>query len=97
MAITDIPEETLRTYIISSKTWKEILQKCGSKNYGNNYYIKALAVKYSIDTSHLNTNICIGRVNPSYKLEDILVCNSDYASMVTLKNRLKSELGWEHK
>jgi len=97
MAITDIPEETLRTYITDSKTWKEILQKCGSKNYGNNYYIKALAVKYSIDTSHLNNNICTGHVNPRYKLEDILICNSDYASMVTLKNRLIRELKWEHK
>ena len=96
MAITDIPQETLREYILNSRTWKEILQKCGSKNYGNNYYIKALAVKYSIDTSHLN-NVVTNITNFRYKLEDILICNSDYASMVTLKNRLIRELKWEHK
>ena len=40
MTISDIPEETLREYIATSKTYKEILQKCGYNNCGCSTYLK---------------------------------------------------------
>jgi len=95
MSVTNISEDLLKSYVASSNTWKEILQKCGYTNYGNNKYIKLLIDKYAIDISHLHQPTS-NYLRPRYKLQDILVCNSGYSCMVTLKHRLIKELKWEH-
>jgi len=77
MSVTNISEDLLKSYVASSNTWKEILQKCGYTNYGNNKYIKLLIDKYAIDISHLHQPTS-NYLRPRYKLQDILVCNSGY-------------------
>ena len=94
MTISDIPEETLREYIAGSKTYKEILQKCGYNNCGCSTYLKKRINACNIDVSHIKTKTKVSNDFVKYKLSEILVCDSTYSSMVQLKSRLIKELGW---
>jgi hypothetical protein len=58
MSVTNISEDLLKSYVASSNTWKEILQKCGYTNYGNNKYIKLLIDKPNFSIVILS-KICI--------------------------------------
>jgi hypothetical protein len=97
MTISSIAEDTLRIYIASSTTWKEILQKCGYNNCGCSKYLKKRIQELNIDVAHIKTKTSISNDFVKYKLADILVSNSNYASMVRLKLRLIKELKWEEK
>jgi hypothetical protein len=95
MAISDIPEDTLRSYISSSSTWKEALQKCGYNNCGCSKYLKQRIALFNIDVSHIKQKTNLKNDFIKYKLEDILVNDSNYVSMVCLKKRLVKELQWK--
>ena len=74
MTISDIPEEMLREYIASSKTYKEILQKCGYNNCGCSTYLKKRINACNIDVSHIKTKTKVSNDFVRYKLSEILVC-----------------------
>lgn len=100
MTINDISDDTFKTYVAESKTWTELLTKCGYNNKGNKKYVVKRIENLGLDINHLpkGQNWADGekRTMVRYTLEDILVANSAYASMTSLKNRLKKELNWEH-
>jgi hypothetical protein len=102
MTVNDIPEDTFRTYVAESKTWTELLKKCGYNNAGNASVVKKRIEHMKIDITHLpyGQNWAAGSVKKDiikYTMNDILKENSTYTSMVCLKNRLMKELHWEHK
>jgi hypothetical protein len=101
MTVHDIPDDTFRTYVAESKTWTELLKKCGYNNSGNASVVKKRIKDMNIDFRHLpqGQNWAAGTKNIilKYALSDILKENSTYTSMNCLKKRLMKELNWERK
>ena len=89
----NVPEDTFRQYVSESKHWIDITRKIGYKNHGNCSVIKKRIKELNIDVSHLNRTKY--PKNIVYNLDEILIENSKYSSMVPLKKRLVRELGWE--
>jgi len=102
MTVHHIPEDEFRTHVLESKTWTELMKRCGYNNCGNTSLVKNRIEHMNIDTSHLPSgqNWAAGtekKVVKKYSLSDILQENSSYTSMTSLKNRLRNELYWEDK
>jgi hypothetical protein len=91
----NIPDDTFIQYVKSSITWVDLLKKCGYNNLGNNKVVKKRCDKMNIDYSHITNK---DNYNPfkKYNLNEILIENSTYLNMVSLKYRLKKELEWKH-
>jgi 5-methylcytosine-specific restriction endonuclease McrA len=98
--IWDIPEKTFRNLVLKTKTWGELIRKCG---YANSRNKKAILER--ID--HLNIDIKLlplgsawnkGQVGKycKYTLDEILIENGKYSNLVTLRKRLIAERGGKH-
>ena len=101
MTVNDIPEYDFIKYLAESKTWTEFLKKCGYNNTGNTQVVKKRIQDLKLDDSHLpigqNWAAGLKLKSKKYTIEEILIENSSYTNSKSLKNRLKKELGWEHK
>ena len=101
MCIHDIPDDEFIRFVMESTTWAELMRKCGYTNIGNSKVVKKRVAEMKLDVTHLpqGQNWALGKVwcSPKYSLDEILVENSMYTSMTTLRRRLIKELGWEHK
>ena len=97
--IWDIEENEFINIVINSKTWTEILKKCGYSNFGNNKTVRKRISKLNLNVEHLllcnrdkiKQKVC------KYELRDILIQDSTYSSSTILKRRLIRELNWEHR
>lgn len=101
MTVNDISDENFIKFVSESKTWSELLIKCGYNNVGNRNVVKKRIDKLKIDATHLPTgqNWAAGAKiqKKSYTMDEILVVDSEYKNMSKLKKRLKSEMKWEHR
>lgn len=101
MTVKNITDEDFRKYVKESKTWSELLIKCGYNNLGNKSVVLNRINTMKLDYSHFpyGQNWAHGISNPNikYSLDEILIENSPYKSMVRLKKRLIKELQWEYK
>jgi|688.fasta_scaffold381421_1 hypothetical protein len=98
--IYNIKDEDFMEIIKNSTTWTELLKKCGYNNLGNNKTVLKRCKKMNIDVSHLPSgqgDIKMRKVNKKYKIEEILVENSEYNNGRSLKKRLIKEKGFEYK
>lgn len=98
--IDQIPDEDFKEIIATSKFWKDAMQGCGFNSYIGVPQIKQRADKMNLDTSHILGEEWAKEIysgNIRYTLEQICVENSFYGSCKQLMQRLKRELGWEHK
>lgn len=100
--IHDIEDEEFIDIVKNSTTWREILKKCGYKSLGNYKPVRKRCQNMNIDISHLpsgqgDNKHLIGKRYTKYKIEEILVENSTYMDMVTLKKRLIKEKDFEYK
>jgi hypothetical protein len=91
----NIPDDKFKEYVKNSNTWLELLKKCGYNNRGNDKTVKKRCDKMKIDYSHI-TNYVRPNNTKKYPLNEILIENSSYINMVSLKCRLKKELKWAH-
>ena len=101
--IYNVPENDFINYVAKSQTWRELAIKCGYRNQGNNKVIRKRISELKLNTDHLprkGRDWSKGRhvrKLQKYTLEDILVENSTYYSMTSLRRRLHSELGWKNR
>ena len=100
--IYNIKDEDFIEIIKTSKTWTELLKKCGYNNLGNNKTVLKRCQKLNIDISHLPSgqgdSRREGKVFKKYTMEEILVENSEYTGGgPLLKKRLIKEKGFEYK
>lgn len=101
MRVPDIPAAEFARFVAESATWSELMRKCGYKNTGNRSVVTKRIEEMGLDASHIPTGQGVpaikNRLAKKYKLEEILIENSSYGSMVCLRKRLQKELGWEHR
>lgn len=92
-------DKTFCEYVRTSNTWTELLQKCGYNNVGNTKIVKKRIKELDLDITHLPKGQTWARSKKlknkqQHSLEDILVKNSTYTNMVSLRKRLVKELNW---
>ena len=92
-------EEEFIDLVMSSKTFFDIAQALGYSSNGRHSYdlIKKRCVELQLDTSHLGQRSGNGGTIVVQKLDDILVENSSYQNMGSLKRRLLRENRLEYK
>ena len=86
-------EEEFIDLVIQSKTFFDIAQALGYSQNGRHSYdlIKKRCNELNIDTSHLGNRSGNGSVIIKQSLDEILVKNSTYQNMGSLKRRLINE------
>lgn len=96
MTLNDISEDILREHVNTSTTWIELTHKCRYNCIrGNQSIIKRCNI-LGIDYSHITNNKKKDIRNRIYTMDEILVENSDYYNMISLKNRLIKEKKWKY-
>jgi len=93
MPISNLTEEQIKLFVKESTCWKELMTKCGYTNYGCRFYIKKRLDFYNIDISHFVCN----KSHKRYTNDEIFKDNSEYSSMVCVKNKLIKEFNWEYR
>ena len=100
--IYNIKDEDFIEIIKTSRTWTEIIRRCGYNSLGNNKTVVKRCNQLNIDMTHLpsgqgdNRNK-IGKSFKKYTIEEILVENSQYTNGPLLKKRLIKEKEFEYK
>jgi len=91
-------DDQFHEFVKNSKTWTELLKKCGYNNTGNTKTVKKRAKELNISLEHLPKGYYINP-NPSHKKsnEEIFVQNSTYESRKNIKKRLVKDFGFELK
>ena len=89
-----IPSDKEFEQIVStSYTYSDCLRKLGLKTTGGSStdVLKRRIAELNISTSHFNRNHNNSITKPKYAMEEILVKNSTYSNIRSLKNRLIKE------
>lgn len=93
--IWDISNEDFTNIVKESKTYSDVLRKCGYTNLGNRRTIKKRIIVLNLSVDHF-----VKYILPTQKkipLSEILIENSTYNCNHLIKNRLYNELNWEYK
>lgn len=96
--VWNVPDKDFIEYVSISKSWTELLTKCGYNNTGNKKTIVKRMEEMKLDYSHLP----IGYYSSSKSLlkfsNDLVFCvNSTYIYGKEIKNRLYNDFNWERK
>jgi hypothetical protein len=91
--IWDISNEDFIKYVMESKTYSELLRKCGYANLGNRKTIKKRINLLNLSVDHFVKYIT--PVRNKIPLSEILIENSKYNSNFEIKKRLLQECNWE--
>jgi Zn finger protein HypA/HybF involved in hydrogenase expression len=93
--IWDINNEDFIKYVNESKTYRDVLKKCGYTNLSNNKTIKKRITLLNLSVDHFVKYIL--PTQQKIALSEILIENSKYNCNTHIKKRLYEELNWEYK
>jgi len=91
--IWDISNEDFIKYVKESKTYSELLKKCGYTNLGNNKTVKKRINLLNLSVEHFIKNKPPKQIKtPLFK---IFIENSKYNNNTNIKKKLLQEYNWE--
>lgn len=93
--IWDISNEDFIQYVNESKTYSDLLRKCGYTNIGNSQTVKKRINLLNLSTEHFVSFILPEKKKRS--LSEIFIENSTYNNNTNIKKILYKELNWEYK
>ena len=93
--VWDISNDDFTNIIKESKTYSDVLRKCGYTNLGNRNTIKKRITLLNLSIDHFVKYILPKAA--SIPLSEILIENSTYNNNTNLKKKLCIELNWEYK
>jgi hypothetical protein len=93
--IWDISNEDFINIIKESKSYIEVLQKCGYTNYGNNKTIKKRIKLLNLSTKHFIKFII--PINKTISHDKIFIKDSTYNNNTNIKKILYKYYNWEYK
>lgn len=93
--IWDISNEDFIQYVKESKTYSELLKKCGYTNLGNNNTVKKRINLLNLSIEHFIKNIPLKPIKTLSS--EIFIENSKYNNNTHIKQRLFQEYNWEYK
>src|SRR5690348_8715140 len=96
--IWDLDDQIFTKHVSESKTWTELLMKCGYKSAGNPKTVKKRIEKMKLDYSHLP----IGHYSKpgpvhKYTSDEIFKDDSKYRNNSDISKKLIKEFNWERK
>lgn len=86
-------DDEFKQIVATSYTYSDCLRKLGLKTSGGSStdILKRRIVELDISTAHFNRNINNPTTRTKYSIEEILIENSSYSNIRSLKNRLIKE------
>lgn len=93
--IWDISNTDFIKYVNESKSYSDLLRKCGYTNLGNTKTVKKRITLLDLSTAHFNKNFIPKKEKISNL--DIFIENSKYNNNKCIKDRLYNDFKWEYK
>lgn len=95
--VNKFTKEHITEVVKNNDKWIDIMKAFGYISCAHVEHIQTKLTILGIDFNHVDQDYEKPKNFHSTPLSDILVAESTYTNMTSLRSRLKKELGWEHK